>query len=112
MNKYMCGVPSQYCSGTTVVVNHALRGVTTEKVHSYPEDAFKCHARYLVKVLGYTRVGNREFVLDSSSPIRVLTKKSRFGGRLRQGKREKTQRRGARVLGEASPHKHCVMASY
>ena len=102
MNKYTCGVPTINCNGTYVTFNHRLRGTTLDKVHHFPEEAFNCHARYLVNIKGYQRVGNREFQKDKNSPIRVLTKKSRFGGRLRQGKREEAAKRGKRELGESS----------
>jgi hypothetical protein len=58
------------------------RGV---KVHATPQEAFACHARYLISQ-GYTRLGQREFHKEGE-PIRVLTKKSRFGGILRGGKK-------------------------
>jgi len=56
------------------------------KAHNSAPEAFKCHARYLIKVLGYEQVGSREFRPPDGGPILVLTKKCRFGGVLRKGK--------------------------
>lgn len=55
------------------------------KTHLTPEQAFKCHAKYLVKV-GYVQLSTREFRAPDGSGIKVLTKQSRFGGKLRNGK--------------------------
>lgn len=41
--------------------------------------------RYLQRQ-GYERVGPREFAAPDGGPVRVLTKKCRFGARLRPGK--------------------------
>lgn len=56
------------------------------KCHSSPEEAFKCMAKHLVRDLGYTQIGPREFSPADHGPVRVLTKKSRFGGVLKAGK--------------------------
>ena len=85
MNKYTCGVPKEYCNGSVAPMFSSGIRKNLYKAHSSPQEAFNCHARYLVKVLGYERVGSREFV-KGDEPVRVLTKKSKFGGRLRGGK--------------------------
>jgi len=87
---HTCGVPAIYCNGSPVTTSFGIRGVT--KAHNSTKEAFKCRARYLVKVLGYTKVGPtgplgaREFCPPDGGPILVLTKKCRFGGELRRGK--------------------------
>jgi hypothetical protein len=60
------------------------------RAHTSPEGAFNCHARHLVNDKGYEQIGPREFREPNGGPIRVLTKKSRFGGVLRGGKRGET----------------------
>ena len=86
MNKYTCGVPREYCSGGLVSALSAGIRKDIAKLHTSPPEAFNCYAHYLVTVCGYRQVGSREFSLGDGSPVRVLTKKSRFGGRLRSGK--------------------------
>lgn len=81
--KILCGVPDYHCQGGILSTDQQLG---TKKAHGSHEDAFRCYARYLVKVLGFTRVGAREFQNPNNGPIRVLTKKSRFGTRLMAGK--------------------------
>ena len=88
MRKYLCGVPKEHCSGTT---SYLINITAVIKVHNSPEEAFNCHAKYLINKLGYKRVGSREFDLNDGSPVRVLTKKSKFGGVLRTGKHEQVK---------------------
>src|SRR5690348_7748840 len=80
---YMCGVPRAECSGSLENVNVALGGA--RKLHSTPEEAFNCHRRYLISQ-GWTQTGPRTFSSPDGGPVRVLTKKSRFGAALRNGK--------------------------
>lgn len=54
--------------------------------HASSPQAYKCFARYLVRVLGFTRHRNREFAPPNGGPRTVLTKQSRFGGIMRAGK--------------------------
>lgn len=85
MYKVLCGVPADSCSGANTDVNARMESKGGgRKLHSSHEEAFKCHARFLV-AQGYAQVGSREFQLEDG-PILVLTKKSRFGGRMRPGK--------------------------
>ena len=81
--KHLCGVPTVYCKGTKQQLNSGFA-----KVHNSPQEAFKCHKNWLVSK-GYKKVGEREFLAPESEGggVRVLTKKSRFGCPLRQGKR-------------------------
>jgi len=60
-----------------------LEGVI--KVHHTSAEAFRCRARWLVKVQGWEQIGSREFRKDGE-PVLVLSKKCRFGGVLRSGK--------------------------
>jgi hypothetical protein len=78
----LCGVPSIHCSGGKLRTDQSL----TEKCHGSSEEAFKCMRRYLLNVLHYKAVGNREFAPPNGGRVRVLTKKCRYGGRLRTGK--------------------------
>lgn len=80
--KVLCGVPKDQCQGAGYQTDQHLG---TNKAHANSTEAFKCYAHYLVTYEGYTRIGSREFRKDGH-PVLVLTKKSRFGGRLRMGK--------------------------
>ena len=88
MRKVVCGTPTQYCAGHLIYVNSGLRidSTGTIKVHSSHRNAYRCYARYLVKILGFIRHSNREFSSPEGGPRWVLTKQSRFGGLLRGGK--------------------------
>lgn len=88
--KYFCGVPTDKCIGSLSQLSNGIR--RNPKTHSSPEQAFKCYAKYLL-TQGYIQVGPREFASPNDGPILVLTKKSRFGARLRGGK-------GARYMPE------------
>ena len=84
--KHLCGVPKEKCNGSFVHTNHGLiAGSEGLKSHSSPGAAFNCMKRYLLKQ-GYTQVGSKEFSPPDGGPVRVLTKKSRYGGALRSGK--------------------------
>lgn len=85
-HRYVCGVPKEYCVGSMTGASGGLHKGC--KMHGTPQEAFKCHAKYLVSQ-GYVQVGSREFAAPNNGPIRVLTKKSRFGSRCRGGKGER-----------------------
>jgi hypothetical protein len=78
----LCGVPAQYCNGSKLKTDQSL----PEKCHGSSEEAFKCMRRYLIKTLHFKPVGSREFAPPDGGRIRVLTKKCRYGGRVRTGK--------------------------
>lgn len=85
----LCGVPEQHCVGGKLGPTQSFyRG--SKKCHASRVEAFRCYVRYL-REQGYERVGPREFAAPNGGPVRVLTKKSRFGGLLRAGK-ENTRR--------------------
>ena len=81
--RVLCGVPKEYCIGGPLVTKQMLN---TDKCHGSHDDAFRCMAHYLTKVLGYTRIGGREFRPPDGGPIKVLTKKIRYGERIVAGK--------------------------
>lgn len=82
---YLCGTPKEHCSGALTTCNAGMRGASVTKSHLDPTAAFKCHAKYLVKI-GYEQLSPREFRAPDGSGIKVLTKQSRFGAKLRNGK--------------------------
>lgn len=80
---YMCGVEKDLCTGTATPMNHGMG--QGNKTHTSPESAFSCMRKSLL-VQGWTQLGSREFQPPGGGPIRILTKKTRFGGRMRNGK--------------------------
>ena len=104
MNKYICGVPQKECSGLFFRTSKGLEARVT-RVHNSSVEAFKCHAQYLKKT-GHVQIGSREFLCPEGG-IQVLTKQSRFGGRLRQGKGGEGVNVGNRVMPE-----HKLICSY
>ena len=96
---YTCGVPSAFCSGSFTTTNAALKDSSQKRVHNTPEAAFKCHGHYLVAGLGFTQVSAREFLAPDGSGLRVLTKPSRFGARLRNGKAGTRSMSDAKIRG-------------
>lgn len=84
--RYTCGTPMEHCTGQELGHKSAmLRLEGPRKAHTSRREAYKCTARYLVRVLGYTQGRNHEFHKEGH-PCRVLTRPSRFGGELRVGK--------------------------
>lgn len=84
--KYLCGVPSQYCTGGKAEVSAYLRQEgSMRKVHPDRQSAFNCKKRHLVSQ-GYTQVGSREFQHPETKEVLVLPKVTKFGARLRPGK--------------------------
>lgn len=79
--KILCGTPDAHCKGSRYITTQSL----PKKAHPSRVEAFRCYARYLIKVLGYTQIGSREFAKEGQ-PVRVLNKKSKFGALLRTGK--------------------------
>ena len=84
----LCGVPTEHCTGSKYTTDQKL----PPKAHGNHEEAFRCMRRYLIRQ-GWTQAGSsRDFRPppnedgSSGGPIRILTKKSRYGARLRLGK--------------------------
>lgn len=80
---YICGLSDNECTGNGKAVSNGLKKF--HKVHGSSEQAFKCYAAYLIRN-GYEQIGPREFAAPNNGPVMVLTKKSKFGSRLRGGK--------------------------
>lgn len=93
--KILCGSPDHHCTGAPFVTDQQLR---SRKAHATSEEAFRCYAHHLL-LDGYTQIGSREFKPPGGGPVRLLTKKSRFGGNLRGGKESRYQpERGAGLI--------------
>lgn len=80
---YACGTPDNDCTTTKIGASSGLKKSIC--AHGSPQKAFACHARHLLRQ-GFKQLGQREFEDPKTGYIRVLTKKSRFGSRLRGGK--------------------------
>jgi hypothetical protein len=80
---YLCGVSKEYCTGMLTPLNHSLPEGT--RSHSSTTEAFRC-AKNSLLAQGYTQVDARAYQPPGGGPIRVLTKKIRFGGKMRNGK--------------------------
>ena len=78
--QYLCGTPLDDCTGATGRLSKSISQGT--KRHSSSDEAFKCYKRHLLKQ-GYIQRGSREFENPTTHYITVLTKKSKFGARLR-----------------------------
>ena len=89
--KYLCGTPHEHCGGSSFALSHGLERTGGRRVHQTSEQSFNCYKHYLLSI-GYTQVDSRAFAPpvnedgSSGGPIHVMTKKSRFGSRLRPGK--------------------------
>lgn len=81
---YLCGVPGDKCSGRMATLNGGLNAKGIRE-HTSTGDAFKCHRNYLLGK-GYTQTGSRSFDPPGGGPGLILTKKCRFGARMRPGK--------------------------
>ena len=88
--KFLCGVPLDVCTGTKIVCDQFRN--KEAKMHGSSEEAFRCMRRYLI-AQGYTPVGPREFASPNDGYVRVLTKKSHYGARLRWMNKEKAGNR-------------------
>lgn len=82
--KVYCGVPEKICFGANHIANAMLNHSSSVKLHANSEEAFKCYKRWLV-LEGYEQIGPREFRKEGE-PIRVLTRKSKFGTKMKSGK--------------------------
>ena len=80
--RILCGVPESNCTGSKYSTDQKHMSA---KAHSSSEEAFHCMRGYLLSK-GYKHIGGHEFLPPDGGPIEILTKKSRFGGRLRWGK--------------------------
>lgn len=82
--RYLCGTPGEKCTGPLAKLSNSLKAKGYHD-HGSPSEAFNCHRRYLISE-GYELTGSRELRAPDGSGIRVLTKKIRFGAKMRPGK--------------------------
>lgn len=82
---YMCPTPEMHCSGGKPQLNAATRNAP-KKFHQTSEDSYRCYRKYLITVLGFEDMGNREFRDPNGGPRIFLSKKSKFAERFRPGK--------------------------
>ena len=82
--KVYCGTPNNECFGFPHITNSMLNMASSVKLHADSAEAFKCYKRWLISQ-GFEQIGPREFAKDGG-PIRVLTRKSKFGTMMRSGK--------------------------
>ena len=80
MRRHICGTPRESCTGNPSTVDKESVGT-----HATANEAFECHRQYLIS-LGFTPIGMRELIDPADGYVRVLTKKIRFGARVRRGK--------------------------
>lgn len=80
--RFLCGVPKDSCVGGFLSTDQKF---STNKCHATRVEAMQCMSRYLIQI-GYVRLSSREFVNPQNGYIRMLSKRARFGGRLRSGK--------------------------
>lgn len=90
----VCNTPKEYCTGSSYITDQHIH----PKAHGSRAEAFRCHARYLKKVEGYTQIGSREFRPNDGGPVLVMSKKSRYGSRLRRGKGESGRVEASRYM--------------
>ncbi len=99
--KYACGTPREECGGSTSGTSKSLSmGGQGMRLHQTSEQAFNCCKRFLLRT-GWTQNDSRSFAPPrgpNGEPLlkhpdgeplienRILTKKSRFGSKLRPGK--------------------------
>lgn len=82
---FVCPTPKANCTGSAGAFSAAFDKKGLKK-HGTPEDAQRCYAKYLVEVLGYTKLNNREFLAPNGGGIHFLCKASKFGAKMRKGK--------------------------
>jgi hypothetical protein len=82
--RFMCGVPHENCGGSLGALSNGFKG-KGYRLHNSAYEAFKCMGRYLVSQ-GFEKLSSRAFRNPDGSGIRVLTKQSRYGARMRPGK--------------------------
>lgn len=96
VNVYTCGVPAHQCTGSESKVSKDVHKYI-HKVHGTSEAAFRCHVKWM-QSQGYVMTSSRTLKHADGGPTIMLTKKSRFGGIMRKGKRPEGQRRATRWM--------------
>ena len=74
-------MPQEHCTGGRLITDQQLG---TSRCHISHDTAFRCMVQYLLKQ-GFEQIGAREF-RSPEGGVRVLTKRSRYGARLKMGK--------------------------
>jgi hypothetical protein len=83
---YLCGVPESGCTGfRPILPKHYVDRGSPVLVHNTTREAFLCMKKHLLRQ-GYIQIGGREFSPPGGGPVLVLTKSSRYGGKMRRGK--------------------------
>ena len=80
MRRHICGTPRESCTGRPSTVDKESIGT-----HAAAHEAFACHRQYPISI-GFVSIGTRELIDPADGYVRVLTKKIRFGARVRRGK--------------------------
>lgn len=81
---FLCGTPNDGCCGKQAILCNSLKNKGLG-AHQTSVEAFNCYKKYLLS-RGYTVVDSRALQPPDGGPIHILTKKSRFGARMRPGK--------------------------
>lgn len=81
---HLCGTPAENCTGKLALLSNGLKSKGL-KSHQTTTEAFNCCKKHLLS-MGWVQVDSRAFQPPEGGPARILTKKSRFGGRMRPGK--------------------------
>lgn len=81
--RFLCGVKEAQCTGTHTQFSQNYHG--PHKTHGSREEAFRCKVKSLLDA-GYTRIDAKTFSPPDGGPLLVLTKVSKFGAVVRQGK--------------------------
>ena len=100
-NKYLCPTPREHCTGKTTSMNNFFNQPKNAKLHGTPSAAFDCYVSFLEKT-GHQRLAQREFRRPEGG-ILLLTKRSRFGTKVRLGKE------GTRFM--VLKHNGCMVSS-
>jgi len=98
--KYTCGVPSAYCQGSKIATSAGLSSSSQGHAHGTPEEAFRCRRAHLISQ-GYIPIGSRALQPPPhiGGLVLVLTKPSRFGGKMRGGKGSRYMPNAPRTIG-------------
>jgi hypothetical protein len=56
-SRYVCQTPQAFCGGGRIGTSQSLNHKDSIKAHSSPQEAYNCHANYLVSE-GYTKGEN------------------------------------------------------
>ena len=84
MNHYLCPTPREFCTGKLTSMNNFFNQTKNAKLHGSRDAAFDCFTAYLVRT-GHERVAPREY-RQPQGGILLLSKRSKFGVKLRLGK--------------------------